>query len=381
MLALVAASTTLGLMGTDLVLPAVPFLPELLGGEAAHAQFVLAAYVAGTAVGLIAYGALADRIATHTLLVGSLIATAVVSLACAMADRIETLIALRAVQGAAAAGPAVFAPGIIKAMLDETRAIRALGALGSVEAIAPAIAPIIGAWLLGLGGWRLSFAVLVGLALLLAAAVWRLGSVPQAARRPQGRYASLMRDPVFLRYALSQAFTLGGLLSFVFGAPAVFVRAMGGTLSDFIVMQICGIAGFMIAANGPFAARIGAERIISIGTSLAAAGALAVLAYALMGGRNPLAVTTMFLLVNTGLGLRGPPGFYRTIVAARGDDARGAALVILFILGAAAIGTAAAAPFIERGLTPLAAIALLLHVLAILSLILLPRLDEDRRDV
>lgn len=264
---------------------------------------------------------------------------------------------------------------------DETRAIRALGALGSVEAIAPAIAPIIGAWLLGLGGWRLSFAVLVGLALLLAAAVWRLGSVPQAARRPQGRYASLMRDPVFLRYALSQAFTLGGLLSFVFGAPAVFVRAMGGTLSDFIVMQICGIAGFMIAANGPFAARIGAERIISIGTSLAAAGALAVLAYALMGGRNPLAVTTMFLLVNTGLGLRGPPGFYRTIVAARGDDARGAALVILFILGAAAIGTAAAAPFIERGLTPLAAIALLLHVLAILSLILLPRLDEDRRDV
>lgn len=377
-LALVAASTTLGLMGTDLVLPAVPYLPELLGAQAAHAQFVLAAYVAGTSIGLIAYGALADRLATRILLVGSLLATAFVSLACALTDRIEALIALRAVQGAVAAGPAVFAPGIIKAMLDEKAAIRALGALGSVEALAPAIAPIIGAWLLGLGGWRLSFAVITGLSVLLAAAIWRLGALPQTTRRPQGRYASLVRDPVFLRYALSQAFTLGGLLTFVFGMPAVFVRALDGTLTDFIVMQVCGIAGFMVAANlaGQAAARIGAERMIGIGTALAAAGALAVLVYALLGGRNPIAVTTLFLAVNTGLGLRGPPGFYRAVVAARDDDARGAALVILFILASAAIGTATAAPFIEQGLAPLAAIAPALHGLAVLCLVLLPKWDE-----
>ncbi|KGM30332.1 hypothetical protein, partial [Inquilinus limosus] len=57
-LGLVVASTVLGLMGTDLVLPAVPYLPEAIGGDAARAQLVLAAYVAGTCVGLLAYGAL-----------------------------------------------------------------------------------------------------------------------------------------------------------------------------------------------------------------------------------------------------------------------------------------------------------------------------------
>src|SRR5437879_601946 len=73
-LGLVVASTTLGLMGTDLVLPAVPYLPDLLGGTAAGAQLVLAAYVAGTCVGLLVYGALGDRMATVTLFVASLLA-------------------------------------------------------------------------------------------------------------------------------------------------------------------------------------------------------------------------------------------------------------------------------------------------------------------
>lgn len=367
---LVVASTVLGLMGTDLVLPAVPVLPEALGGTAPRAQLVLAAYVAGTAVGLIAYGALADRYATRTLFVASLLATAVASFACTTVDRIEELIAMRIIQGTAAAGPAVFAPAIIKAILDETRAIRAMGALGSIESLAPAIAPIIGAWLLTLGGWRLSFQIIAVLAMALAISAWSLGSLPQTARRTQGSYLRLLRDPVFLRYALSQAFALGGLLTFVFGMPTVFVRAFGGSLTDFILMQLCGITGFIVAANlaARAVSRFGAEGVIVTGTRLAALGALAILVYALFGGNEPLPITTFFALVNIGFGLRGPPGFYRAVLASRNDDARGAALVILGVFGVAAGGTAIAAPFVEQGLAPLAVVALALHALANLCL-------------
>jgi len=118
-LALVVASTVLGLMGTDLVLPAVPSLPETLGGGPAEAQFVLAAYVGGTAVGLLVFGALGDRFATRTLLIASLLLTAIVSFACATAPTIWSLIALRTFQGAVASGPAVFAPAIVRAMFDQ----------------------------------------------------------------------------------------------------------------------------------------------------------------------------------------------------------------------------------------------------------------------
>ncbi|WP_404480342.1 MFS transporter [Novosphingobium sp. BL-52-GroH] len=378
-LGLVVGGTIVGLMGTDLVLPAVPHLPEALGGDPTRAQLVLAAYVGGSCLGLLGFGALGDRVSTARLFVGSLLATAMASLACAMATSIEALIVLRAVQGVVSAAPAVFAPGVVKAMFDETRAVRAIGFLASIESLAPALAPIAGAGLLALGGWSLNFEVMAGVALVVAALLAATGGVPQVGRRGKGSFAALLRDPTFLRYAISQALVLGGLLVFVFGMPTVFVRVHGGTLADFIVMQVCGIATFILAANlsSSLVARIGAERVLATGTWLAAVAALGQFAYALAGGTSVLAITLLFVPVNTGLGLRGPPGFFRAILASHGDDARGSALVILFVLAAAAAGTALVSPWIERGTVPVAAAALAFHVVSVLCLLLLPKLRED----
>ena len=378
-LTLIVLSTVLGLAGTDLELPAVPSLPSRLGGDITSAQLVIATYVGGTALGLLGYGALGDRLSTRLLLLGSLVGNALIAFACTWVRDIHWLIALRTLQGAVAAGPAVFAPGIVKELFNDTGAVRAIGLLGSIEALAPAAAPILGTWLLSLGGWQLSFRVIATLALLIALAIAAAGSLPQTARRQHGSYARLLGDRVFLRYALSQAFVVGGLLTFVFGMPAVFVHAFDGSLSQFIIMQVCGIVGFMVLANlaGHHLLRqYGPERLISVGSALACLGALATLVYALTGGRNAIVITALFIPVNAGLGLRGPPGFYHAVLAARGDAARGAALTLLGIMGAAAVGTAIAAPFVANGLVQLTAIALVLHVLAMACLMLLPKLSE-----
>lgn len=376
MFSLVVASTVLGLMGTDLILPAVPQLPEALRTSASFAQLVLAAYVGGTCIGLLAYGALSERISTATIFIGSLVATAALSLACGLAGSVEMLVSLRFAQGAAAAAPAVFAPAIVKALFDEARAVRTMGLLGSIESLAPALAPIAGAGLLLLGDWRLSFFVLAVIAIGLAVLLGVTGSLPQVGRRTQGRYAVLLRDPVFLRYALSQAFVLGGLLAFVFGLPAILVRVFGGTLADFITIQLLAILIFIVAANmsGRLVSRYGAERMILLGTALCVIGSAGQLLYAGAGGMKPLLILALFTPVNIGLGLRGPPGFYRAVLAARGDDARGSALVVLGILGTTAFATMIASPFIEFGMLPLSAIAFALHATALLCVVVLPAL-------
>jgi MFS transporter, DHA1 family, multidrug resistance protein len=373
-LGLVAAGTVLGLMGTDLVLPAVPWLPDSLGGTLADSQLVLAAYVGGTCLGLLAFGALGDRFGTRALFTGSLLATALVSIACLFTRDIHTLIALRALQGAVAAGPAVFAPGVVRACFDERGAVRALGLLGSIEALAPALAPILGLWLVQLGGWQLTFMVMAGVALLLAPGIGFAAALPQIARRPSGGYLHLLRDAVFMRYAMSHALVLGGLLVFVFGMPTVFVHGLGLGMRSFVVMQVCAVALFMLAANasGHLAERHGAERLIWHGTALATLGGVALLAYGMLGGGSATIITLLALPIAIGLGLRGPTGFFQAVLAARGDDARGAALVILFILGIAAAGTALAAPLLLRGLAPLAGITCVLELLALLCLALLP---------
>lgn len=233
--ALIAAGTVLGLAGTDLVLPAVPALPRALGGSPALAQLVLAAFVAGAGAGLLLFGELGARFDQRRLLVLSLAAYASVSWAAGRSESLELLVALRFFQGAAGSAAAVFAPGMLRALYDEPRAVRAIGRLASIESLVPALAPVAGAWIVAVAGWRATFDAVALLSLLLAVTlallIRRLPEIAPVAA--SGGFARLFRDPVFLRYSLSHAFTLGGLLSFVFGAPAVITRSMGGSIFDF----------------------------------------------------------------------------------------------------------------------------------------------------
>ncbi len=379
--ALIVTGTVLGIAGTDLVLPAVPSLPEILGGTPAGAQLVLAAFVAGAGLGLLLFGELGARFDQRNLLAGSLAAYALVSAAAGMAPSLEWLVALRLVQGAAGSAAAVFAPGIIRAALNEAGAVRAMGLLGSIESLVPALEPIEGVWMLAEYGWRASFDLIAALSLALCVAVLalraRIPRIPPAPRA--GGYARLLRDSTFLRYALSQAFALGGLLVFVFGAPAVILGSLDGSLSDFVIMQIVGIFFFILGANmaGRLADRFGAEPVILGGTLVSAAGGVAILVYAIAGGASMLVVTALVVPMNLGFGSRGPPGFMRAILASQGDDARGAALVVLFILLSAASGTALAAPFITSGLAALAAFSAAVSCAAIVALLALPKLENQ----
>lgn len=359
--ALVVCGTVLGIAGTDLILPAIPRLPGTLGGTAAQAQLVLAAFVAGTAIGLLAFGELGSRHDQRALLCVATLLFALASAAAVFVSSIEALIAIRVVQGAAGSAAAVFAPGIIQSLFPGVSGVRAIGLLGSIESLVPAIAPIAGAWIVSIADWTTSFVVLAifGFAVSMSLLLVPRDLFHFVASGRTGSYAALLRNRSFLRLALSQAFTLGGLLVFVFGAPAVMVLTMKGKLADFVVMQSAGVVFFIIAANlsARLVARFGAHAVILAGSALSALGAGSILGYALAGGDSTLVVAGLFVPMNLGLGIRGPPGFLQAVVASNGDDARGAALVILAIFVTTALGTTLSAPWIEYGLAPLATIA------------------------
>jgi DHA1 family bicyclomycin/chloramphenicol resistance-like MFS transporter len=374
---LMAAGTVLGLAGIDLVLPAVPALPQHLGGDAAGAQLVIAAFVAGTASGLLVFGSIGRRYGRRHTLTVAMGAYALLSLACAVCGCMNILVAVRFLQGMAASAPAVFAPAVIRSLFDDTGATKAFGMLGSIESLVPALAPAVGVVLLRLGGWRVSFIVTAGLAVLLAPAIQFARAIPSqgSLKGAGGSYLRLLRSTVFLRYALSHAFVLGGLLIFVFGSPFVIVQAMHGVISQFIAMQIAGVGCFIISANatGFLVQRFGPEILILSGTLLAAGAALLILIYAIAGGHDPSMLIYLFFPMNIGLGLRGPPGFFQAIRAGDGDDERAASLTILAIMAVSALGTALLAPFISHGLAALAAAATISQVFAVIALAFLPR--------
>ena len=377
---MILAGTILGLAGTDLVLPAIPTLPETIKGSLSQAQLVLAAFTGGTAIGLLVFGELGARYDKRALLLCTLAAYSITSFLCSFSGTILELVSYRVVQGFFAAAPAVFAPGLIRLLFDDRSALRALGLMGSIESVVPALAPVAGAWLLHYWDWRASFFITAGLTFLLSI-IWLFtpvlptGSAAQQDTVSRSGYLALLRSGSFLRYALSQAFTLGGLLIFVFGAPTVITIGMNGSLSDFVIMQVIGITLFIIASNTAhfLVDRLGTERTIWLGSGLSATGSVAILIYALVTpNREPAMLWILFAVVNLGLGVRGPPGFYQAIIASGGNDARGAALVILLVFATTSIGTALLAPFITLGLLPLAATAAVVSVSALVTLFFLP---------
>jgi DHA1 family bicyclomycin/chloramphenicol resistance-like MFS transporter len=379
---LIVGSTVIAIAGTDLVLPAVPGLPKALGGDLGVSQLVLASFTAGSAVGLLLFGELGARFDQRWLLASSLTAYAIASLLCTLSGSLNGLVAMRFIQGMASSAAAVFAPGFLRALYGDSGALRALGALGSVESLVPAFAPLLGVWLLGIGGWRASFKVLALLGLSLASIIaLRHRRLPAPAPvRAVGGYARLLFDPIFLRYAVSHACTLGALLVFVFGMPTVITTALSGTLINFVVMQISGIACFIVTSNltGLLVRRFGAETMIWCGSFTAAVSGMVMSAYAVAGGRNVRMVTMIFVFLCIGLALRGPPGFHRAIIASR-DDARGAALTAMAILLTVSAGTALIAPFITHGLLPLAAGATVLALTSLVLLRSLPTLELGNR--
>jgi predicted MFS family arabinose efflux permease len=372
--ALLVTGTVLGLSGIDLVLPAIPILPAALGGDTAAAQLVIAAYVAGTALGLVVFGWLADHFARSTVILLSLSVFAAASLAATAARTIEVLVALRFIQGVFCAGPAVIAPGVVRALFDEARATRILGLLGSIESLVPGLAPIAGSWLVARFDWRASFLVTGLLALACAGLLLaRRGSLPVAHGRRRGSYAALLARPTFLRYGLTYALVLASLLTFVFGAPVVITRAMGGTIGDFIMMQAVGVATFIAAANGSgfLAHRVGPERLIRCGVILATASACALLAYAGAQGREPAMLLPLWIPFNIGMGLVGPYAFIRALAASGDDDARASALIIVTVTAVSSATTALVAPFLEAGGLFALALSTVLLIAPVLPILLL----------
>lgn len=381
--ALLACCTVLGLAGIDLVLPAVPGLPDALGGSLGLAQLVLAAFAAGTGVGLLLFGELGARFDHRLLLFWALLAYALLSWLGSVAASLPWLVGLRFFQGVAASCAAVVTPGMLRALFSEQAALRALGLLGSVESLAPAVAPLLGVWLLQVAGWQATFQVTAVLSLLLAVAVaLARGAMPHITGNAAGGYRDLLCSFPFQRHALSQGLSVGGLLVFVFGMPTVITVGLDGSITDFIVMQVLGISTFILAANlsSRVVAWLGVEATIFRGSALSAAGALAMFAYAAAGGGNVTVIWLLFLPFNMGIGFRAPPGFYRALQASGGDDARASALVILSIMLITAGGTVLVAPVIADGLAPLALAALLPSLLSLLVLRLFPDASAvDRR--
>ena len=140
---------------------ALPSMQRDLGTDAAGAQWIVNAYLLPLGALVLIGGALGDHYGRKRLFQLGLIVFTAGCLGCALSPSLPALLAARVVQGVGAALLAPNSLAIIAASFTGERRGRAVGTWAAAGAIAGAVAPVLGGWIVDTLNWHWAFLVVV----------------------------------------------------------------------------------------------------------------------------------------------------------------------------------------------------------------------------
>lgn len=286
LLLILGGLSAFGPLAIDLYLPAFPAMARSFATDTEQIQLSLAAYFVGLALGQLFYGPVADRFGRRKPLIFGISLFTLASVACAFAPSLEWLLLARFAQALGGCAGMVVNRAIVRDLCSPIESARVFSQLMLVMGVAPILAPLVGGWLMVLGGWQSIFA---SLALFSAAfgilVLFRLPEtlsmdVPRSQLSSAlGRYARLLREPEFMFHALTGGIAMAGMFAYIAGSPFVFIELYGVPAEHYGWLFGLNSAGFILAAqlNGRLLRRRTPLQLLRRTTVLFMCGTLALL--------------------------------------------------------------------------------------------------------
>lgn len=254
--ALLAALAAIGPFAVDTYLPAFPQIRAELGATPLEVQQTLTVFMAMLALMVLWHGALADRFGRRRVLLAATAVFALASLLCALAPTIEWLWAGRALQGMSGGAGMVVGRAVIRDLHDGAQAQRLMARVMMIFGLAPAVAPLLGAALLALAGWRAIFLFLAAFGAGLAWLTWRylpetLDPGARQALHPASLlrgYASVLGHPAFLLLAVVSAVNFNGFFIYLMSAPVFVLEHLQLSETGFAWLFVPSVGGMMIGS-------------------------------------------------------------------------------------------------------------------------------------
>ena len=281
-----------GPFSIDTIFPAFPQIGEQLGADKMAMQQTISVYLLAYAAMSLVHGPLSDALGRRPVILAGLVVFVLASVGCALSTSLPMLLWFRVLQGFSAGVGLIVGRAVIRDVLHGHDAQRLMSQVSMIFGIAPAVAPIIGGWLLGWQRWPGIFWFLAAFGLGLVAVVWRglPETHPPAARlplevRPLLRgYGLILRRPRFLRLTLAGALNFGALFLYIASAPAFVVDMLRLGERDFGWFFIPMIGGMMLGAfvSGRAAGRIDGQRLANIGFACCGVATLVNIGYNLL---------------------------------------------------------------------------------------------------
>ena len=281
---LLAGLAMFGPFSIDTIFPAFLLLGDRMQVDQVAVQQTISVYLLFYGLMSLAHGPLSDAFGRKRVIIGGLVLFIGASIGCALSRDMTTLLVFRALQGVTAGVGVIVGRAVIRDLYHGADAQRLMSQVSMIFGVAPAIAPIIGGWLLGWSHWPMIFWFLVAWALaLLAATWWGLPEThPVEARTPLSMrellrsYARMGSNPRLLRLAAAGAFNFSGIFLYIASAPVFVMQHLQLGEGGFAWLFIPTIGGMTVGSflSGRMAGRIVPQRQIAIGFALCAVSAL-----------------------------------------------------------------------------------------------------------
>ena len=145
---LLACLGMLGPFSIDTYLPAFTGIATAIGATPVEMQQTLSAYLFGFAFMNLFHGALSDSFGRRPVVLWGLAVFTIASLGCALSQTIGQLVVFRALQGLSTGAGIVVSRAVIRDMFPPADAQRVMSQVTIYFGVAPAVAPMIGGFLL-----------------------------------------------------------------------------------------------------------------------------------------------------------------------------------------------------------------------------------------
>ena len=242
MAALLAMLVAIMPFSVDAYLPAIPAMADSLGADIHRIEQSLSTFMFGVAAGQLVGGSIADIKGRRVVALTGLVVYIASVIGLVFIRSADELLLLRMVQAFGAGMTVVVVGAIVRDNYEGNKAAQMFALIGIIMMGAPLVAPMLGAALMALGGWRLIFGFLA----LYAAIVW--GLLYRFLAKPVHTDAinrSIFRTVAArYRHVLSTRPALGFLFFQAFSFSSMFVFL---TESSFVYMNLYGLSAHAYA--------------------------------------------------------------------------------------------------------------------------------------
>jgi DHA1 family bicyclomycin/chloramphenicol resistance-like MFS transporter len=289
---LLAGLSMLGPFSIDAYLPAFPAIQADLGASLIQMQQTLTAYMLAFAGMVLWHGALSDAFGRRNVILVALVVFAVGTLGCAASSSVHYLWIFRIMQGVSAGAGVVVGRAIIRDLYADAPAARLLSMVTMIFSIAPAIAPVLGGWIVTWFDWRAIFLALFAYTLVLGWVCYQHlpETIPKEKRQPfNPRYLAKNYGDIFSSFLFHMksgvvAFNFAGLFLYISAAPVMLPTHLHLGPSQFAWLFIPTVSGVFLGAlvANRMAGKMSFSRQIGIGFAFMLAAVTANVGYHLL---------------------------------------------------------------------------------------------------